>query len=187
MNGISQKSALIQAVLLLLFLLNLIMFLLGVSHSTMAYQNNLELDSLAMFFNRSIDGIWGDYSMILQQHGWESFWFFAPFKFVFQQVVILILWQLFGCFKQNEIFTHNTVRKFKILGVILLSWVCFLVLYPLVISLALSALPNHERVLIVFSISEDEFFLLLIGILIYIVANIFQEALDLKLEQDLVI
>ena len=85
------------------------------------------------------------------------------------------------------IFTSANTRCLKYVGATLLSWVVLSLLYPLLVTLVIHLSGASQTLKFYFSLGIQELSYLLLGAVIYVIAWIMNEAIELKHEQELVV
>ena len=117
----------------------------------------------------------------------SSFWLLTPLSQLPEIILLIILWKLFGLYQQGVIFTKQNINYFRQIGKLFLIWEVVVVLYPMSLSLILNFFDATLKLPIFLSFGQNEFSRLIIGISVYVIAWVMNEAINLKQEQDLVI
>jgi hypothetical protein len=102
-------------------------------------------------------------------------------------LIYLSLFKLFGLYQKGLIFTTANIQCIKNIGTVLLAWIALKLLYPLIVTLVLRFSGASDTLALYMSLGSDEVRFLLIGLVIYVIAWIMNEATSLHQEQELVI
>ena len=88
-------------------------------------------------------------------------------ELLFSLFIYLSLIKLFGLYRKEDIFTFNHINQLRSIGIFLLMWPVFSLLYPILLMLLrISGLA--ESLPFILSIGSDHFIKPLIGLIIFV-------------------
>ena len=98
------------------------------------------------------------------------------------------IFRLFGLYKTGVIFTYANTRCLKYIGATLIGWIFLNLFYPLLVVLVIRFTDASQTINSVnFILGLQDLTYLLMGLVIYVIAWIMNEAIELKQQQELVI
>ncbi|WP_423063981.1 DUF2975 domain-containing protein [Candidiatus Paracoxiella cheracis] len=100
-------------------------------------------------------------------------------------IILYSLACMFKHFERGNIFGINSARCLKIVGITILIWEIIHPFYDILMSYVLTHFTDHTRLAIQFDISNLRG--LIIGIVLFVIAWVMEEAAKLKEEQDLTV
>jgi hypothetical protein len=189
-QSIRKVSKIVRALIALFILMQLVSYTL-----LLMFGNNVdgtfELSDNSYIFSSAVNidfsGSWENLAQALTAEGFNTFLILASADLLPSLLIYLSLFKLFGLYQQGLVFTAANIQCIKNIGTVLLAWVVLKLLYPLVVTLILRFSGASDTLALYMSLGSDELRLLLIGLIIYVIAWIMNEATSLHQEQELVI
>jgi hypothetical protein len=189
-QSIRKVSKIVRALIALFILMQLVSYTL-----LLMFGNNVdgtfELSDNSYIFSSAVNidfsGSWENLAQALTAEGFNTFLILASADLLPSFLIYLSLFKLFGLYQQGLVFTAANIQCIKNIGTVLLAWVVLKLLYPLVVTLILRFSGASDTLALYMSLGSDELRLLLIGLMIYVIAWIMNEATSLHQEQELVI
>jgi hypothetical protein len=163
----------------------LLMFGNNVDGTTFVLSENFYFFSSAI--NIDFSGSWESLAQALSDEGFNPLLILGSADLLPSLLLYLFLFKLFGLYQQGLVFTTANIQCIKNIGTVLLAWIVLKLLYPVVVTLVLRFSGASDSLSIYMSLGSDEIRLLLIGLVIYVIAWIMNEASSLHQEQELVI
>ncbi len=102
-------------------------------------------------------------------------------------LIYFFLFKLFKYYQQGQIFTVANIACLKNIGKTLLAWIGLNIFYPVLVTLIIRFSGLSDSLAIYMNIGSTEFFYLVSGLVIYVMAWIMTMAIELKQEQELVV
>ena len=150
-----------------------------------------ELSDNFYFFSSAVNidfsGSWENLAQALTAEGFNTLLILGSADLLPSLLLYLSLFKLFGLYQQGLVFTTANIQCIKNIGTVLLAWIALKLLYPVVVTLVLRFSGASDTLALYMSLGSDELRLLLIGLVIYVIAWIMNEATSLHQEQELVI
>jgi hypothetical protein len=150
-----------------------------------------ELSENFYFFSSAVNidfsGSWENLAQALTAEGFNTLLILGSADLLPSLLIYLYLFKLFGLYQQGLVFTTANIQCIKNIATVLLAWIALKLLYPLVVTLVLRFSGASDTLALYMSLGSDELRLLLIGLVIYVIAWIMNEATSLHQEQELVI
>jgi len=150
-----------------------------------------ELSEQFSFFSSAVNidfsGSWGDLADALASEGFNVLLILGSAELLPSLLIYFSLFKLFGLYQQGLVFTCANIQCIKNIGTVLLAWLALKLLYPVVVTLILRFSGASDTLALYVSFGSDELRLLLIGLVIYVIAWVMNEATSLHQEQELVI
>jgi hypothetical protein len=190
MSRIANISKLIKILLLFLALLQLagfvVLLLVDSSYSShySVWLANFGLSSAMSF---SFDNSWHDFAELLAQQQFDPILILGIAATIPYLLIYYFLYQLFSLYQQGIIFTQKNTTWVKCIAIVLLGWIGLNLLYPVLVTLVLRLSGASSTLPIMVNLGSTELGYLLTGLIIYVIAWIMNEAIELKQEQALVI
>lgn len=135
----------------------------------------------------SRSGSWSNFSQELESEGFNSIAILFGPELLFYGFIYITLFRLFGLYKLGHIFTSKSVQMIRNIGVCVLCWPVFTVLYPTLVTLTLRLSGASENLAITIGAGTDEVIKLIAGLIIFVIGWIMSEAQKLLEEQELTI
>ncbi|MFT5756299.1 MAG: hypothetical protein ACI9LM_001012 [Alteromonadaceae bacterium] len=130
---------------------------------------------------------WLDISQALEAENFNSLAILGSMSLLPNLLIYFFLFKLFKYYQQGEIFTVANIACFKNIGKTLLAWIGLNIFYPLLVTLIIRFTGLSEKFAMYINIGSSEFFYLVSGLVIYVMAWIMTMAIELKQEQELVV
>ena len=189
-QSIPTVSKIVRALVALFLLMQIASYTLLVM-----FGNNVDgtfkLSEKFYFFSSAVNidfsGSWENLAHALTDEGFNTLVILGTADLLPSLLIYLSLFKLFGLYQQSLVFTTANIQCIKNIGTVLLSWIALKLLYPVVVTLVLRLSGASDSLAIYMSLGSDELRLLLIGLVIYVIAWIMNEATSLHQEQELVI
>lgn len=189
-QSIPTVSKIVRALVALFLLMQIASYTLLVM-----FGNNVDgtfkLSEQFYFFSSAVNidfsGSWENLAHALTDEGFNTLVILGTADLLPSLLIYLSLFKLFGLYQQSLVFTTANIQCIKNIGTVLLSWIALKLLYPVVVTLVLRLSGASDSLAIYMSLGSDELRLLLIGLVIYVIAWIMNEATSLHQEQELVI
>ena len=137
--------------------------------------------------NIDFSGSWGDLADALASEGFNVLLILGSAELLPSLLIYFSLFKLFGLYQQGLVFTCANIQCIKNIGTVLLAWLALKLLYPVLVTLTLRFSGTSDTLALYVSFGSDELRLLLIGLVIYVIAWVMNEATSLHQEQELVI
>lgn len=122
---------------------------------------------------------------VLQQLGYSLYWLSVPEQ-IFYLLLNIWLLRLFALYRRMVIFTEQNVHYFQCIGILLMIWACWKVLYTPLLVTVLGWL-QHSRPLRYLEVQDSQLMLLVVGLIVWATGRVMAYGLALQQEQDLVI
>lgn len=152
-----------------------------------SYQLSENFTFISSAVNIDFSGSWGDIAQALNDEGFNALLILGSAELIPSMLIYLSLFKLFGLYQRGLIFTTDNIQCIKNVGTILLAWIGLKLLYPVVVTLVLRFSGASDSLALYVSLGTDELRYLLIGLVIYVIAWVMNEATSLHQEQELVI
>lgn len=190
MEKIAKVSSIIRAVIAFVFILHIFTYV-GViffgdnqgAENQLAIETQYSNSMLSVDFN----GSWQDIALALEQEEFNSVAILGSVESILYLLIYFWLFKLFGFYRLGTIFTHQTIQCLKNVGSTLLVWIFVSIFYPVVVSLVIRFGGFSETLPIILNFGSTEFKYLAVGLIVFVIAWVMQEALNLQSEQELVI
>lgn len=163
------------------------LLLLLAQNSEGSYQLSESFTFISSAATIDFSGSWGDIAKALSDEGFNALLILGSAELIPSLLIYLSLFKLFGLYQRGLIFTPANIQCIKNVGTILLAWIGLKLFYPLVVTLFLRFSGASDTLAIYIGLGTDELRYLLIGLVIYVIAWIMNEATSLHQEQELVI
>jgi len=154
-------------------------------------EGTYELSEKFSFFSSAVSidfsGSWGDLANALASEGFNVLLILGSAELLPSLLIYFSLFKLFGLYQQGLVFTSANIECIRNIGTVLLAWLVLKLLYPVVVVLVLRFSGASDSLALYMSLGSDDLRLLLIGLVIYVIAWIMNEATSLHQEQELVI
>jgi len=190
-QSIPTVSKIVRALVALFLLMQIISYTLLLMFSNNVGGTTFELSEHFYFFTSAVNldfsGSWEDLAQALSDEGFNTLLILGSADLLPSILLYLSLFKLFGLYQHGLIFTTANIQCIKNIGTVLLAWIALKLLYPVVVTLVLRLSGASDSLAIHMSLGSDELRLLLIGLVIYVIAWIMNEATSLHQEQKLVI
>ena len=132
-------------------------------------------------------GSWSDLAKALTDEGFNSLLILGGAELVPSILIYLSLFKLFGLYQRGAIFTAENIKCIKKIGTVLLAWFALKLCYPIVVTLVIRFSGASDTLSLYIGLGTTELKYLLIGLIIYVIAWVMNEATSLHQEQELVI
>ena len=190
MTKIIIVSRLIQLLLVTVALLQITVYVsvilfgevIGASH-----QLQIQIGNLSSHFSVEFNNSWQDFALALEAENFNSAAILGSAELVPYAFVYYFIYRLFYLYRNGVVFTLDNIRCLKYIGATLLGWISLNLLYPLIVTLVLRSTGASGTLKYHLNIGTQELTYLLLGLVIYVIAWIMNEAIALKNEQELVI
>jgi hypothetical protein len=151
------------------------------------YQVSENFTFITSAANVDFSGSWSDLAQALTNEGFNSLLILGGAELIPSLLIYFSLFKLFGLYQRGLVFTSKNIQCIKNIGTILLAWVALKLFYPVVVTLVLRFSGASDTLSLYMSLGSDELRYLLIGLVIYVIAWVMNEATSLHQEQELVI
>lgn len=190
MQKIAKVSSIIRAVIAFVFILHIFTYV-GVMFfgDKQGAENELAIETQYSnsLLRVDFDGSWKDMALALEQEGFDSVAILGSVESIPYLLVYFWLFKLFSYYRAGNIFTQQTIRCLKNVGTTLLLWILVSILYPVVVTIVIRFGGFSETLPIIINFGSTELKYLAVGLIVYVIAWVMQEALSLQSEQELVI
>lgn len=184
-------SKIVRALVALYILMQIVSYTLLLMFSNNVDGTTFELSENFYFFSSAVNvdfsGSWENLAQALTDEGFNALLILGSVDLLPSLLIYFSLFKLFGLYQKGLVFTPANIQCIKNIGTLLLAWIALKLLYPLVVTLVLRFSGASDSLSIYMSLGSDEIRLLLIGLVIYVIAWIMNEASSLHQEQELVI
>lgn len=190
MSKIPTASRCIQLLLVLIALSQITVHaLLMVNHQTneTPHQMKTGTEELSVLLNYKATNSWKTMASSLDGEGFNSLLILGSVQLLPYLLIYIFLFKLFGHYRHGEIFTVATSKCLKNVGKTFLSWIAINLFYPLIVTLFIRFGGWSDSLAIHMNLGTTEFFYLLFGLIIYVIAWVMTQGLTLQKEQELVI
>jgi hypothetical protein len=189
-QSIPTVSKIVRALVALFLLMQIASYTLLVMFGNNV-DGTFELSEKFYFFSSAVNidfsGSWENLAHALTDEGFNTLVILGTADLLPSLLIYLSLFKLFGLYQQGLVFTTANIQCIKNIGTVLLSWIALKLLYPVIVTLVLRLSGASDSLAIYMSLGSGELRLLLIGLVIYVIAWIMNEATSLHQEQELVI
>jgi hypothetical protein len=190
-QSIPTVSKIVRALVALFILMQIVSYTLLLMFGNNVGGTTFELSEKFYFFSSAVNidfsGSWEDLAQALTDEGFNALLILGSADLLPSLILYLSLFKLFGLYQQGLVFTTANIQCIKNIGTVLLAWIALKLLYPVIVTLVLRFSGASDSLAIYMSVGSDEIRLLLIGLVIYVIAWIMNEATSLHQEQELVI
>jgi hypothetical protein len=190
-QSIPTVSKIVRVLVALFILMQIVSYSLLVMFGNNVDGTKFELAENFYFFSSAVNidfsGSWEDLAQALTDEGFSALYILGSADLLPRLLLYFSLFKLFGLYQQGLVFTTANIQCIKNIGTVLLAWIALKLLYPLVVTLVLRFSGASDTLALYMSLGSDELRLLLIGLVIYVIAWIMNEATSLHQEQELVI
>jgi hypothetical protein len=152
-----------------------------------SYQLSESFYFLSSTVNIDFSGSWSSIANALTGEGFNALLILGSVELIPSVLIYLSLFKLFGLYQRGLVFTLENIQCIKSIGTVLLAWIGLKLFYPLIVALVLRFSGASDTLAIYMSLGSDELRYLLIGLVIYVIAWVMNEATSLHQEQELVI
>jgi len=190
MSKISTASRWIQILLVLLGFSQI------VTHGVLLFNNqfdqgqhqiNSSSENLSVLANYETTNSWKSMAQALNVEEFNSLLILGTIQLLPYLFIYFFAFKLFGLYRQGEIFTLATSQCLKNVGKTLLFWIAINLMYPLLVTLVIRFGGWSETLAIHMSVSSTELLYLLLGLIIYVMAWVMAQGIEMKEDQELVI
>jgi len=189
-HGIVKVSKIVRALVALYIIIQIGVYalLLMLGHNIEGtYELSEEFSFFSSAMNVDFSGSWGDLANALTSEGFNVLLILGSAELLPSLLIYFSLFKLFGLYQQGLVFTSANIACIKNIGTVLLAWIALKLLYPVVVVLVIRFSGASDSLALYMSLGSDELRLLLIGLVIYVIAWVMNEATSLHQEQELVI
>ena len=190
-QSIPTVSKIVRVLVALFILMQIVSYSLLVMFGNNVDGTKFELAENFYFFSSAVNidfsGSWEDLAQALTDEGFSALYILGSADILPSIFLYFSLFKLFGLYQKGLVFTTANIQCIKNIGTVLLAWIALKLLYPLVVTLVLRFSGASDTLALYMSLGSDELRLLLIGLVIYVIAWIMNEATSLHQEQELVI
>ncbi|MBL4942457.1 MAG: DUF2975 domain-containing protein [Colwellia sp.] len=191
MSKISKASKYICALLIAMatFQLTTHLLLLFFGEQTAIGLNKLTINFsfFSSYIAHQTSHNWLNISQALEAENFNSLAILGSMELLPYLLIYFFLFKLFKFYQQGQIFTVANIACFKNIGKTLLAWIGFSIFYPVLVTLFIRLSGLSDSLAIYISFGSREFFYLVSGLIIYVMAWIMTMAIELKQEQEFVI
>jgi len=184
-------SKIVRALVALYILMQIVSYTLLLMFGNNVDGTTFELSENFYFFSSAVyvdfSGSWESLAQALTDEGFNALFILGSVDLLPSLLIYFSLFKLFGLYQKGLVFTSANIQCIKNIGTLLLAWMALKLLYPVVVTLVLRFSGASDSLSIYMSLGSDEIRLLLIGLVIYVIAWIMNEASSLHQEQELVI
>jgi hypothetical protein len=189
-HGIEKVSKLVRVLVALFIIMQSVayalLFILG-QNKDGKYELAEHFSFFSSVVNIEFTGSWEELANALASEGFNVLLILGSAELIPSLLIYLSLFKLFGLYQQGRIFTSANIQCIKNIGTVLLAWIALKLLYPVLVTLVLRFSGASDTLALYMSLGSGELKLLLIGLVIYVIAWVMNEATSLHQEQELVI
>jgi DUF2975 family protein len=190
MSKISRVSKFIKALLLIIALLQIsvyVVLFLFANSSSESSEMWFHYFGMSSGFAVDFSGSWQGIAEALAAENFNPSLLLGIAEAVPYLLIYFFLYKLFGLYQQGIIFTMQNIQYIKNVAIVLLAWIGLNIFYPVLLILVLRFSGASNSLPIIINFGSTELGYLLSGLVIYVVAWVMSEALQLQQEQELVI
>ncbi len=190
MQKISKISSFIRALITFVFILHITAYIAVIFFGDNNGSNNeagIKSEHASSFVHVDFNGSWEGIAQALEKENFNSVAILGIAESIPYLFIYFFLFKLFGLYKSGIIFTAANINCIKHIGTSLLAWILLSILYPVAVTLFIRFTHLSETLPIIVNFGSTELRYLAIGLIVYVIAWVMREALDLQSEQELVI
>jgi len=150
-------------------------------------QLSIQLGFISSHFSIEFNHSWQGIALALEGKNFNSAAILGSAELIPYVFIYFFVYRLFGLYQKGVVFTAANIQCLKYLGATLLGWILLNLLYPLLVTMVIRLSGASETLKFYLNLGTQELTYLLIGLVIYVIAWIMKEAINLKQEQELVI
>lgn len=189
MEKIARVSLFIRLLIVLVACLNMVVITVAILTKSESSSAELAVGTAQSFITQVVSPPKSSESFAKELHseGFNSHAIMLMPELLFCLFIYLSLIKLFGLYQQGIVFTANHIDQLSNIGTCLMVWCVFDLFYPILLMLFLRLSGLSESLSLFISISSDQLFKLLVGLIIFVLSWIMTEAQKLQQEQELTI
>ena len=189
--SISKASKCICALLITMATLKLIAHILllffGEKTTIGVMKMNIDLSLFSSYISYQTNHGWINIAQALEAENFNSLAILGSIELLPYLLIYFFLFKLFKFYQQGQIFTVANIACFKNIGKTLLGWIALNIFYPILVTLFIRFTGLSDSLALHLSLGSRELFLLVSGLVIYVMAWIMTIAIELQQEQELVV
>ena len=150
-------------------------------------QASIQFGFISSHFSVEFNHSWQSIALALEGEKFNSAAILGSAELIPYAFIYFFVYRLFGLYQKGIVFTSANIRCLKYIGATLLGWILLNLLYPLLVTLVVRYSGASETVKFYLNFGTQELTYLLLGLVIYVIAWIMKQAIELKQDQELVI
>lgn len=190
MSKISTASRWIQGLLILIAFSQISahsILMVNNKYNEEQHQLNVGGDNIELLMSYETTNSWKMMALSLDAEGFNSLLILGTIQLLPYLFIYIFLFKLFSLYRQGEIFTLATSQCLKNVGKTLLAWIAINLLYPLLVTLVIRFGGWSDTLAIHVHLGTTELFYLLLGLIIYVMAWVMTQGIEMQQEQELII
>lgn len=189
MNRIAKISRIIRGLLILIGLMHLSVVGLALfsDREVLSGSDSVVETELNVQQRVEVSGSWSVYARELEAEGFDSVLILVLPELLFYLFIYMSLFKLFGFYRQGLVFAESSVLLIRRIGICVLAWPLFSLLYPVALTLILRGFGWAESLPISLALGSSELISFLSGLIIFVIGWIMSEARAMQQEQELTI